>query len=1115
MQKGDDAFANRRTVIWKTPLKNSANPVSTSNACTGSQSGALSDADCDPRKVQFDTRQKVISTPLCLIAIFTLALLVRLAPLNRYVTPDEPIWVHRSVAFADAVAARDWAAIPQTGHPGLTTMAVGALGIRLTTWLRPVETATHLAWIRNIAWLAPENDAAFAHLAFFLPAARLLVTLITSTGVALVYGIGRRRIDERTARWLACFLALDPFLGGLSGLLHTDALQATFIMLAVVLVLPYNRISARSHILPQSTRRSRRSSNFSASSAPSAVKKYPIPWWSLALSALCLALAGMTKTLGLLVAPGVALALLLLPREPWTQRVARVAVLTVLTTALYLLLYPPFWADPRAAVRALIDAASYHEGIGLRDVFFAGQFTADPGPLFYPAVLLFRLTPPVLIGLALAAFDAIRKRRGDLEIAATSRWFLLPVAVYLTAITLATKKFDRYALTVMVLLSGVAALAWARRAARWKWLLLAALLLPWALVAPLPLYYVDPLVGGPWLARQIVPLGWGEHDGIAATLLARHLPDPTTKTLLTGNVPGAASFFPGVTRRVQTSTKAALLPCGDALIVTDNSDAQPGYTIAGTLRLAGLSLATLHTQRPVLPANLPLVLPGPLPGAPAEAVAPSADAVTLRAWLVERLPPDDAFLWVHAPACYPLTGAQLVTLLGDSVLCQSAGEIAGLTAVSCHLRAPFAAGVPDTGVSYVARFGGTLDLVAAAWAPMAQATDALAVRFRWQPQAPLTAYNIDLMLRHSESDIVYAAGGDILVDDRAWRTTAWEPGAFIEGTAYIPIDFTLPPGVYTLAMSLSGPGGRVGLNLPDGTFGGTRVELGRVEVVAPPYPATDLPGIVALGAPVDDFYGLRLLGTGTLPAEVWSGGRLPFRLAWERLSGDPPDTLQWSLACAGISIDDTLPLAPSAPATWREGHRYITQYAPRLDPLLPEGPCALAVNLESEKEVILKEVVLGEVTIRQRERRFALPQQPQTALDVTVGDFARLVGVEVSPGTLTPGETFEVTLYTQATGSTGRDYTVFIHVTGPDGRNWAQSDSWPERGGAPTTSWVAGQVIVDTHTLALPADAPTGTYTVFVGLYDAERGPRVPLYDATGAPIPDGRAPVQMLVVSH
>jgi len=47
----------------------------------------------------------------------------------------------------------------------------------------------------------------------------------------------------------------------------------------------------------------------------------------------------------------------------------------------------------------------------------------------------------------------------------------------------------------------------------------------------------------------------------------------------------------------------------------------------------------------------------------------------------------------------------------------------------------------------------------------------------------------------------------------------------------------------------------------------------------------------------------------------------------------------------------------------------------------------------------------------------------------------------------------------------------------------------------------------------LPAAAVAGEYTVFVGLYDAERGSRVPLFDATGAPIPDGRALVRMLVV--
>ncbi|MGC9394134.1 MAG: hypothetical protein ACP5J4_04710 [Anaerolineae bacterium] len=1050
-----------------------------------------------------DGKRSYIPATLRVLAFFALALLVRLAPLNRYVTPDEPIWVLRSVAFADAIAARDWAAIPQTGHPGLTTMAIGALGIRLTTWLYPAESAQHLAWIRNIAWLAPENDAAFAHLAFFLPIARLLVIVVTAGGVALVYGMGRKHLGERAARWLACFLALDPFFGGLSGLLHTDALQATFVLLGVMFVLPHF-YARRGSSAPRFTR--------TAGDLAIPLKHEPgsplkrkrgigaIDFRNLALSALCLALAGMTKTLGLLVAPGVALVLLLLPREPWPRRVVRVAALTVLTTILYLLFYPPFWADPRAAVRALIDAANYHEGIGLRDVFFAGQLTADPGPLFYPVVLLFRLTPPVLIGLALALYDVIGKKRRDFQIAATSSWwFLLPAVVYLTVITLATKKFDRYALSAMVLITGIAALAWTRRSARWKWVLLAAILLPWALVAPLPLYYADPLVGGPWLAQRIVPLGWEESDGIAATQLTRLLPNPETKTLLTGNVPGAAVAFPGTTWR----SKTALLPCGDALIMRGDGGVQPGYEVAGTLRLAGFPLTTLYTQTHAFPTDLPLVLPGPLPGAHADAIAPPADTAMLRAWLDARFAPDDAFLWIHAPGCYPLNEAQLTALL-EEAQCQPADDVAGLTTERCAMPATLV-----DAASFRARFAGTLDLIAVAWSPTVQATDALAVRLRWRAQAPLGAFDIYLTLRDPESDIAYAEGGNILVDDRAWRTTAWEPGAFIDGTAYVPIDLALPPGIYTLTMSLSGSSGRVGVNLPDGTFGGTRVELGEVEVIPPRYPATELPGIEALPTSPTDFPGLRLLGSSTLPAEMWAGERLPFHLAWERLPGDPTDMVHWSLACMdGISAEGDLSIAPFAPATWPEGHRYIAQYAPRTDPLLPEGPCALMVEL-----VPGKEIVLGEVLVHQRARRFALPQQPQTPLAVTVGDFAHLVGVDVSRSILAPGETFAVTLYTQATGTADRDYTAFVHLVGPDGAVAAQSDSWPEQGAAPTTSWVAGQVVVDTHTLTLPAAVPAGDYTVFVGLYDAERGARVSLYDASGALVPEGRASIQTVTV--
>ncbi len=364
-------------------------------------------------------------------------------------------------------------------------------------------------------------------------------------------------------------------------------------------------------------------------------------------------------------------------------------------------------------------------------------------------------------------------------------------------------------------------------------------------------------------------------------------------------------------------------------------------------------------------------------------------------------------------------------------------------------------------------------------------------------------------MRSPEDDLIYAEGGDILVDERAWRTTAWEVGTFVAGTAYIPIPLTVPPGTYTLTLSIAGEGGRLGLSLPNGTFGGTRVVLGQVEILPLPYPPTALPGIMALSSSAGDFAGLRLLGSAGLPVTLWAGERLPFRLAWERVSGEPADTLHWALTCAdGAGRAGVLPLAPSAPATWHIGHRYIAQYAPRTDPLLPAGPCTLTVQPPSGPTI-----PVGEVVLRQRERRFTWPQAPPTALEVSIADFARLVGVAVSRDTLVPGETFTLTLYMQANKTAAHDYTVFVHVIGEDGRLWGQSDNWPEQGAAPTTSWVKGQIIVDTHTLTLAAQAPAGTYTLFGGMYDAERGPHVPLYDANGAPFPDGRAPLRTLKI--
>ena len=48
---------------------------------------------------------------ICYLTFLLLALLLRLAPLGRYVTPDEPAWVYRSIRFADQYSAVNIATI--------------------------------------------------------------------------------------------------------------------------------------------------------------------------------------------------------------------------------------------------------------------------------------------------------------------------------------------------------------------------------------------------------------------------------------------------------------------------------------------------------------------------------------------------------------------------------------------------------------------------------------------------------------------------------------------------------------------------------------------------------------------------------------------------------------------------------------------------------------------------------------------------------------------------------------------------------------------------------------------------------------------------------------------
>ncbi len=146
------------------------------------------------------------------------------------------------------------------------------------------------------------------------------------------------------------------------------------------------------------------------------------------------------------------------------------------------------------------------------------------------------------------------------------------------------------------------------------------------------------------------------------------------------------------------------------------------------------------------------------------------------------------------------------------------------------------------------------------------------------------------------------------------------------------------------------------------------------------------------------------------------------------------------------------------------------------------------------------------------------PSRLETTVDISLGGEARLLGYEMAlagpasgagcmgagiEGTEEGSCRLELVLHWQAERVMDTDYTVFVHVLGPDGKIWAQRDAPPDGGGYPTGRWAAGEVVADPVLIPLPAEAPLGSLDVVVGMYRPDTGERLPVLNGRGQPVDD------------
>ncbi len=198
----------------------------------------------------------------------------------------------------------------------------------------------------------------------------------------------------------------------------------------------------------------------------------------------------------------------------------------------------------------------------------------------------------------------------------------------------------------------------------------------------------------------------------------------------------------------------------------------------------------------------------------------------------------------------------------------------------------------------------------------------------------------------------------------------------------------------------------------------------------------------------------------------------------------------------------TAPVAPLPPPAAAEGFgrddlrmAYFDCTQGWLYPTGGEEPGWYALYRETARmEDAFIEARLADARLSYEQRRptqlppFAVYEQPagpvppprsRPEASVRVGDLAFLGYGGVDARSIAPGQTVEVTTWWRVEGLPDRPLSVMLHLVGPGGAPVLVGDGL----GVPVEQWRVGDILVQRHRLALPADAPPGEYRLTTGVY--------------------------------
>ena len=180
---------------------------------------------------------------------------------------------------------------------------------------------------------------------------------------------------------------------------------------------------------------------------------------------------------------------------------------------------------------------------------------------------------------------------------------------------------------------------------------------------------------------------------------------------------------------------------------------------------------------------------------------------------------------------------------------------------------------------------------------------------------------------------------------------------------------------------------------------------------------------------------------------------------------------------------------------WEEGMIVKDEYSIETLPGTPPGDYHLEVGIYSVLEGGGTRVP-GRWETPQRTVRVVRPLTPPTVeslgiqnlLQESLSGQVKLLGYNLSPTTFRPGDFLPLTLFWRAESELDKDYLVLLQLRAENGTVWTLYQERPASGSYPTVLWEQGEVVREQLDARIPAEVPSGRYTLMAGLADAKSG---------------------------